>query len=420
MDHTRVDPDEARQILREQARKAQDELRLVLARHASQVEAVIETLIPWLNCAWVRDNDAPYHIAGSGYTGRIKRGAYEALRVACNWAEQAEQQMETLASGLKELEGYLRNLQIRYGNIRSLLPLLVQAELFRFGSAPLLFERDVDSAFQSACSLLEGQVRYVRESPPPRFLIDIPEEFHPPRYGHLNHGVLARLFAEDLATQISKGRALERSLAARTETWHSVVDWVVNVINVIDAGAPQALQQDFRKIMSGVTGVASSLITERDLVCQAYVALALAYLNELQERMPDYAEAAGQVTPEPRTSVTISGGTFHVGQLATDITNIDSENAGVVYVTSPDLAEALEALRRAVLSQSGLDNEQRQNLLNNVDYLAQTAHSLPEKRDRGAIKTILSALKIAAISGGDLSNAMTAWGAVLHKLLSLC
>jgi hypothetical protein len=116
--------------------------------------------------------------------------------------------------------------------------------------------------------------------------------------------------------------------------------------------------------------------------------------------------------------MTFSGGTFFGGQFAAQIANIDSTIAGVVQHGSPDMAAALRALEQAVMTQDNLDEDQRRDLLDNVGYLAEAAQATPQKRNRGIVKSVLAALKLAAISGGALNQAMDAWGEILHKLVS--
>lgn len=411
-----MDTDTARSILSEQAREIRDKLQRLLAERESQAEKVAGSLFPWLSQAWIMDQNSS-QIASLPRSGHINPDAYKALRDACTWAEEVEQRMTATTSGLKGLDEYFRGLRSR-GLIRGQFTPFVQAELMHPGSAPLLFQADVDEAFRLCYSIVKEQARYIHKVPIPECSIEIPDHIHPPRYGRLAQGVLARLLIEDLSTQINDGRKLERSLAAGTATWPSVLVWIANLVGVIDTALPHDILYDFRQLASGVAACRNPLISDADALSEAYLSLMLTYLNEVQGRMPDYAEASGQTPSGPRVSMTISGGTFYGSQFAASITNIDSSVAGIIQSGSHDVAEALKALKRAVLSQDGLDDEQRRNLLDSIGYLAQEAQVSPDKRDHKIIKSILMALKVGAITGGDLSNAMNAWGAVLHRLLS--
>lgn len=252
----------------------------------------------------------------------------------------------------------------------------------------------------------------------PDRVITAPGDSRPPRHGHLKEGMLARLVAEDLAARIDAGRALAASVTRREQICPAAPDWVDHVNEVLAGLEPEIrISSD---VFFGLGACQSPLVPAAGAValCRAYLALALAYLEEVQERMPDYAEASGQAVPEPAVSLTFSGGTFYGGQFAAQITNIDSVIAGALRDGGPDTADALTALKQAILAQHGLDDEQRGDLLDGVGSLAQAAQAPPDKRDRAAVRSVLAALKVAALAGGELSQAMDSWGSVLHRLLS--
>ncbi|MET9436484.1 hypothetical protein [Streptomyces sp. NPDC006551] len=81
------------------------------------------------------------------------------------------------------------------------------------------------------------------------------------------------------------------------------------------------------------------------------------------------------------------------------------------------MADALKGIQQAVLSQDGLEDSQRQDLLDNVEYLATAANTPPDQRNRGIITSVLLALSTAAATGDQLQRALDTWGAVLRSLL---
>jgi hypothetical protein len=252
----------------------------------------------------------------------------------------------------------------------------------------------------------------------PDRVITAPDDSRPPRHGHLKEGMLARLVAEDLAAGISAGRALVASVTRREQICPAARDWVDHMNEVLVGLEPEIrISSD---VFFGLGACQSPLVPDAGAValCRAYLVLALAYLEEVQERMPDYAQASGQAAPEPAVSLTFSGGTFYGGQFAAQITNIDSVIAGALRDGGPDTADALTALKQAILAQHGLDDEQRGDLLGGVGALAEAARVPPDRRDRTAVRSVLAALKVAALAGGELSQAMDSWGSVLHRLLS--
>ncbi|MEU5612651.1 hypothetical protein AB0H03_28650 [Streptomyces sparsogenes] len=244
-------------------------------------------------------------------------------------------------------------------------------------------------------------------------LISAPVEA-PPRHGRLNQGMLARLVNEDVKRQIDAGRVLERALGE--EPLRAVWSWCSEARGVLGAFADD-VPSDFWRLVRDVGVCKSPVFPDPGALSQAYLSLGLSYLEEVLERMPDYAEASGQAAPEPRVSFEISGGNFHGVQFAAQIANIESTIAGVAHQSGTDTAEALKALQQAVLSQPGLEDSEREGLLDNVEYLATAANTPPEHRKRGLISAALLALTTAAATGGQLQGVMDTWGGVLQGLL---
>jgi hypothetical protein len=127
-------------------------------------------------------------------------------------------------------------------------------------------------------------------------------------------------------------------------------------------------------------------------------------------------ETPEQGPPEPRVSMDFRGSI--IGQVGAKIANIDSTIGGVSHSGDSKVADALQALVEAVQAQHELAAEQRQDLLDNIEYLAQAAQSPPEKRSRGMVKAALEALTAAATTSTELSKVVDAWGSVLHRFVS--
>ncbi|MFF8938105.1 hypothetical protein ACF08O_25960 [Streptomyces paradoxus] len=244
----------------------------------------------------------------------------------------------------------------------------------------------------------------------------------PPRNARFREGMLARLAAQDLARHISAGRALEASVATNAAEGGAIAAWCSESVDQLRAAlvgvgndAPphhtglwipgEGVWRGFEYAIQGADDHATRL------------SLGLSYLEEVLQRMPDYAEASGQTAPEPQLSVSISGGTVNIPQLAAKINNINSAITGVVHQSGTDVAEALRELQRAVVVQDGLEDSERQNLLDNVEYLATAANTPPEGRNRGLITSVLLALTTAAASAEQLQRVMDTWGGVLQGLI---
>lgn len=388
-----MDGETARRIIRSQDEEVRARLRQMLAERGRKAQAVAAALRPWRNGS-----------ATTLFTGRAKPEALRALADASRWA-----------SANRGLPGGLRYMITvsghEYGSLGSPeVDLHYEArdlERFRQGDA------DAARAIENVYLLAEQIAENCRGARIVGSALDIPDEFHPPRYGQLLEGTLARLVAEDLADHINTGRALEERLTVGGVGETTVQSWRAKVLE--STAIPYLL--GFMDLTRGLEACESPVVTDPVVLSRAYLALGLAYLEEVQQRMPDYAEASGQAVPEPRISLSFSGGTFYGGQFAAQIANIDSTIAGVVQHGSPDVAEALKELEQAVLHQAGLDEDERRDLLDNVGYLAEAAQTPSEQRNRGIIRSVLSSLTVAAASGEELRRAMDAWGGVLHGLL---
>ncbi|MFD9504162.1 hypothetical protein [Streptomyces sp. NPDC060035] len=264
-------------------------------------------------------------------------------------------------------------------------------------------------------------------------VLRIPDEFHPPPIDHLPDGKPARRFHAKFDAQILAGEDLEASLAAGAPAELTVQEWCDQTASIlhgwnwvqwdlsdagIQTGAPEAGWRDFLTLTEGVAACDSPIVPDAHALGWAYLVLGLAYLKEVQRRMQEYAEEESVLpVPDSQVAMTFNGGIFYGGQFAAQIANINSTIAGVMQQGSPDIAAALKALQEAVLSQEGLDGEHRQDLLDNVEYLAEVAQVPAQERKRGMVQAALAALGAAAASGTALSEAISAWGGVLNGLL---
>ncbi|MGW6600335.1 hypothetical protein [Streptomyces sp. NPDC055036] len=397
-----MDGGTARRIIREQnqaapelARKAQEQLRPVVAARGRKAKDVAASLAPWVG-------------RGLTFMGRTKPEARRALVDACKWVVIHSDTPMDLGWSLEGADGY---------------PLISDGpEVFNYMAwdgirVPEWFERrefSTQAEFDGPARAVLDYLDIISERCRRKFrvralVLDVPGQIHPPRHARVNEGVLARLLTEDIAEQIEAGEALETSSAIgvpAVTTWQSDARSVLAGLAGVSVG--------FDELFRGLYQCSSPLVADADAVCRAYLSLGLGYLKEVQERMPDYAEASGQ---EPRVSMNISGNTIYGGQFAAQIANIDSTIAGVAQQGSHEVADALKALEQAVLSQGGLDEERRRDLLDNVGYLAEAAQTPAEQRNRGILRSILSALNIAATSGSDLRQALDNWAGVLNGLL---
>jgi hypothetical protein len=252
-------------------------------------------------------------------------------------------------------------------------------------------------------------------------VIPAPADVHPPRYARLPDGVSARRLTADLAAAIRDGRALDADLALRRKDWGDVDAWrkssdpaLSRVPGPADGRGYHELHNEFPR---SLYRCGNPLIADPYALARAYLALRLAYIEEVLERMPDYADASGQ-SPDPQVQVNITNSTMTNTQIAAEIANVGSVISAVADSGDTGVAAALTALQQAVQSQQGLDDGERQALLGSVGDLAEAARDPADGRARRAATSALTALQFAAKTGGALSQALATWGDVLHRLLS--
>ncbi|MEU7640493.1 hypothetical protein AB0C11_31150 [Streptomyces sp. NPDC039016] len=398
-----MDGDTARRVIREQDKAARERLRPFLIAQARRCDSVAATIEPWLGRAskW----DRTYQ------TDRFRPGASRVIRDAYRWAQGYEDPswnvLNNALSGFDYYSPSLMSVENGTGN----------ACQYAITTSEPLVRGAIDRNVQVLYNNIKKLAVALREADPDHLLY-IPGEIHPPRHAVFNAGVLARLFAEDLSAQIERCRETEAAVAVAASVSPLIREWRDSTSQFLNRHLGREVGSGFSSVTEGANACGSVLIADANALGRACVALGSAYLEKVQDRMSDYAEASGQAAPEPRVSMTFSGGNFYGGQFAAQIANIHSSIAGVHQDGGAEIADALRALGQAVLTQQNLDDEQRRDLLDNVEYLADAAGKPPERRNRGIIKAALGALSAAAATGTGLSTAMDAWGGVLHRLLS--
>jgi hypothetical protein len=372
-----MDAEDARRVIREQDRLAVARIRPVLEGHAREAEdaaAAIPRVLLWL-------------------PGRALDRAREAWRPL---VERFEELTAFLYSYPEHWSHLFAGPENEYGDPMPAAASHVQGARVR---------------------LLELAGRLGADARDPALsVVRVPADIRPPRYARLPDGVSARLLATDLADAIRDGQALDAALAARRKNWRDVDAWRQAADPALgQAPAPDgAGYREIDEFRRDLRRCASPLIADPYALARAYLVVRLAYLQEVLERMPDYADASGQ-SPVPPVSITIRDSTVTGSQIAGQITNIDSVIAGVA---DTKVAAALTALQQAVRSQQSLDDAERSALLASVETLAEAAQPTADDRARRAAASALTALTFAAKVGGALSQAMTTWGDVLHRLIA--
>ncbi|MEV5681538.1 hypothetical protein AB0L80_42770 [Streptomyces sp. NPDC052069] len=409
-----MDGDAAARVIRDQDRLVWRRLHPLLVEQGQRADDFADTLIPWLGKAWVGVRGAPRDSRGA--LGRVKPEADRAMLRARSWTANPSRY-----HGYDETSQQDLNTAIGFFNYSR--PSLDDIEMSK-GSPPLYVGLDeeyiprevANRAVQELHDNLRTLARSFNNVQPPDLVLHIPSKVQPPRHARFADGVLARLFAEDLASWIQRCHSMDSAIAAGAPTFPLLRAWRNGVSDFLTSNMNESVGSGFFVATQGFTDCDNPLIADGGALGRAYLTFGRLYLEEVQVRMPDYTEASGQQDPQPQVSVTISGGTFN-GQIAAQIANINSSIAGISQQDGSEMAEALKALQQAVLNQVDLEDDQRRDLLDNVQYLSESAQLPPEQRKRGIIGSALLALTVAATGGEELSRAMDAWGHILRGLL---
>lgn len=251
-----------------------------------------------------------------------------------------------------------------------------------------------------------------------------PEEQHSPRGREINlDRIHLDFFAADLAERIAAGTQLDAALVANTADAAAFRDWAdatgrllaVLRVNASLAGPAVSANGGFHTLTFQPL-LGHAVVPDPARLCRAHLSLGLGYLIELKDLIPEYQQCVAPSEKGPDMSVNISGGNFFGAQIASQIQNIRSTIAGIKQDGNNDLADAITALEHAVTAQGSLSDKDREDLLGNIDFLAQAARTAPDNRNRGVIKAVLRALTAAAQTGTELATALATWETVLHTL----
>ncbi|MFE2140493.1 hypothetical protein ACFXA3_01805 [Streptomyces sp. NPDC059456] len=147
----------------------------------------------------------------------------------------------------------------------------------------------------------------------------------------------------------------------------------------------------------------------------AFIAIAVNYLAEVRDLMPDYAEASGQ--GRRRDPVTVYGnvGAIHSQvnhssiSVANTVTNIGATIQAVADRGETGVAEAIRALAEAVQRDPGLAEDLRAQLLDHVADVADAAAAPEEPRRLSRARAALAAISAAAGTSSQLAQAIGTW-----------
>ncbi len=116
------------------------------------------------------------------------------------------------------------------------------------------------------------------------------------------------------------------------------------------------------------------------------------------------------------TTTNIIGNQNFGQQIANSITGIQGNvNALLKNKDTEDIGKAIDALTDAINGEAALADENRSELLQQMEFLGDQAATPIEKRKGGLIKPIIDTLSGVCAGVGGLAAAWATWGIVISK-----
>ncbi|MFF5760895.1 hypothetical protein ACFY7A_36335 [Streptomyces longwoodensis] len=283
--------------------------------------------------------------------------------------------------------------------------------------------RELREALTAVADLLR------RLSPPP-----LPHH-RPPAFALLRESAVAVSVADQLTALVTEGpRYHEAALGGFPAS--CAIDWYERSRAVLGHFRTTEMPQRFLEATEGLekmellararrrfpqqydNGALSPLLHRAHA---AYVAVALDYLAEVLERMPDYTEASGQ--GKRRDPVTVYGNVGAIGDVhnshiavADTVISIGASINAVAARGEPDVAAALRDLTRAVQRAPELAEDRRAQLLDGVADVADAVVAPDEPRRLSRARNAMAAIASAAGASSQLAQAVETWHQVAGHL----
>ncbi|MER6455976.1 hypothetical protein ABT270_25750 [Streptomyces sp900105245] len=283
--------------------------------------------------------------------------------------------------------------------------------------------RELREALTAVADLLR------RLSPPP-----LPHH-RPPAFALLRKSAVAVSVADQLTALVTEGRRHHEAALGGFPA-SSAIDWYERSRAVLGHFRTTEVPQRFVEATEGLekmellararrrfpqqydSGALSPLLHRAHA---AYVAVALDYLAEVLERMPDYTEASGQ--GKRRDPVTVYGNVGAIGDVhnshiavADTVISIGASINAVAARGEPDVAAALRDLTQAVQRAPGLAEDRRAQLLDGVADVADAVVAPDEPRRLSRARNAMAAIASAAGTSSQLAHAVETWHQVAGHL----
>ncbi|MFD9412137.1 hypothetical protein ACFWBN_34755 [Streptomyces sp. NPDC059989] len=396
MDDGIMNGEEARAVIRSQEERTRLRLEEAIRAHGHKAQALADALEPWRG-------GRSANLWGTA----TKPGALKAFYDAYEWLE----------GGANTVPGALRYSIVTSkdpsGRPRATTYAPLDLDRYPKRRSDRLHEQIRSGKADNSIENLHWALRELAEtcreaSVAP--VLHLPDDVHPPRHGKLPDGVIARNLAEDITAAIAQGRALHANLAAGLPPLPALESWRDSTRRATIFRA--------HDLMEGIEACRASIVPDPTALGRAYLAIALEYLEELMDRLPDYAEASGQ---SKHDQVTVHGNVGVIGSVskshisvAETVTNIGTATEALAGRGDTDLAVAIRALTQAIQQASELADDQRAQLLDNVADIADAAAAPDAPRSLSRARAAMAVITSAAGASTQLTQA----AGTLHQVAS--
>ncbi|MFF2354723.1 hypothetical protein ACFVVL_33790 [Kitasatospora sp. NPDC058115] len=399
--------DAARRFLRQEDELVRRRLYGLMAGRAQEAREVVDALRP------LRRN-------ATGFLGRPKPEAVNALRIACRWGVEGH-----VPPGADAI-GYRYAFRGSAPGAPLFAPSAADRERLTRVSHGRLTREDFDRALTGALHRAQWLAELYSGLTVEQPVLDVPEALDPPRHGRLRDGIVGRALREEIAEQLAAGHALRRTAADGQPTAPAIVPairaWAGATTAVLDHGLTNPrIGQGLRQLTDGLRYCRRQAVPHPVAVAGAHLTLGLEYLEKVDKQMPDHIEASGQ-GPQP-APVTVHG---NVGAINSEVVNSQFAVAGAVRdiaVTIDALdrdgrretASALRELTAAVQQDRSFAEDQRARLLDHVADVAEAADDPGRPRALTRARLAMAALTTAAAGSTQLAQALTTWHDTLNR-----
>lgn len=137
------------------------------------------------------------------------------------------------------------------------------------------------------------------------------------------------------------------------------------------------------------------------------------------ERETELLKKMELLMDQESVEIHVSGGQIGSINLGTVLGNIDNNLTMVESAGQGEVAKALREIANAIRDDTHLDDEQKRELLQDVEVLSEAAQEPDEQRQKGVLKAVFEALKSGLSIAVDAGKVWTMWAPLAAKFFGL-